>query len=77
MREISIVTKLKKKEVKDEELAEDAATNQESLRALLDSISSSNPKLKFRSAKILRLLSERDPRILYPSWNFFCEASRQ
>jgi hypothetical protein len=67
----SILAKLEKKEVEDEELAEEATKSKESLNVLLDGISSANPKVKFRSAKILRMISEKNPKLLYRSWDFF------
>jgi hypothetical protein len=71
MREVSLLTRLERKEIGDEELAREAAKSKDSLRELLDGISSANPRVRFRSAKILRMISERNPRMLYSSWRFF------
>jgi hypothetical protein len=70
-REVSTLTRLERKKIGDEELASEAAKSKESLSELLDGISSANPKVKFRSAKILRILSERNPETLYSNWEFF------
>jgi len=73
MSKLGILRKLEEKETKDEELVEEAIKNKELLEALLHGISSSNPRIKFRSAKILRTVSERNPRMLYSDWKFFAE----
>jgi nitrate reductase NapAB chaperone NapD len=65
------LTKLERKEIEDEELAEEATKSKESLSELLDGIASANPRVKFRSAKILRMISKRNPEMLYSSWDFF------
>lgn len=71
MGKTSILTKLEKKEVNDEELVEEASKSKESLSMLLDGMSSANPRVKFGSAKILRMISERNPKLLYPNWDLF------
>ncbi len=73
MSKLGILRKLEEKETKDEELVEEAIKNKDLLRALLHGISSSNPRIKFRSAKILRTVSERNPRMLYSDWKFFAK----
>jgi len=69
MRESNISNKLREKE--DEELAEEAIKDKELLHELLDGISSPNPKIRFGSAKILRIVSERNPKTLYSHLEFF------
>ncbi len=63
--EISILTRLGNKEAKDEDLVEEASKNQKSLALLLHGVSSVNPTVKYRSAKVLKLMSERHPEALY------------
>jgi len=73
MSKSDILRKLEEKKTKDEELVEEAIKNREFLHALLHGISSSNPRIKFRSAKILRTVSERNPKMLYSDWKFFAK----
>jgi len=71
MRRLGILDKLEEKETKVEELAEEAIKNKELLHELFNGVSSVNPRIKFGSAKILRIISERNPRLLYPNMEFF------
>ena len=71
MRGSSILDKLEERETKVEELAEEAIKNKELLHELFNGVSSANPRIKFGSAKILRIISERNPKMLYPSMEFF------
>jgi hypothetical protein len=63
--------KLGDRDMKDEELVQEATKNKESLRELFSGISSPHSRIKFRSAKILKIISERNPKLLYPDWEFF------
>jgi len=45
--------------------------NPASLPEVLDGITSANPRIKFGSAKILRIISERNPEMLYPEMDLF------
>jgi len=56
---------------KVEEMVEEAIKNRALLNELFNGLSSSNPKVKFGSAKALRSLSEKDPAALYADWEFF------
>lgn len=40
---------------------------------MLKGISSDNAKVKYRCAKVLRNLSDTNPEVLYPKWDFFVE----
>jgi len=71
MKGLCILDKLKERETNVEELAREAIKNKELLHELFNGISSANPRIKFGSAKILRIVSERNPKILYPSMEFF------
>ncbi len=68
-RRVYVLEKLEKN--KAEDLAEKAITDQSLLLEVFDGISSSNPKLKFKSAKILTLISRKSPQKLYPKIDFF------
>lgn len=65
------MNKLEEKGVKDEELAEKAIKDKELLHELFNGTSSANPRIKFKSAKILRIISKTNPKMLYPSIEFF------
>ena len=67
----SILLRLGEKEAKVEVLAEEVMRSMELLRELLDGVSSPNPRVRFESVKVLRIVSERDPEMLYSSWEFF------
>lgn len=67
----SMLSRLARKEIADEELAKEAAKSKDSLRQLLHGIASANPRVKFRSAKILRIISQKNPKLLYSSWGLF------
>ncbi|MDH5483518.1 MAG: hypothetical protein OEY22_11690 [Candidatus Bathyarchaeota archaeon] len=69
----SFFRKLEEKKIGDEELVEEAIKDKDVLHELLDGISSPTPRVKFRSAKILRIISARNPRKLYPKWEFFAK----
>jgi hypothetical protein len=53
------------------DLVEKAMKNPELLERPFTGISSKNPKTKFESAKTLRIISEKNPNLLYPKMNFF------
>ena len=71
MKGSSILLRLGEKEAKIEVLAEEVMRNKELLRELWDGVSSPNPRVRFESVKVLRIVSERDPEMLYSSWEFF------
>lgn len=73
MSKSSILLKLQEKEIKDEELVEETAKNKELVHELINGISSPKARIRFRSAKILRIISKRNPKILYPDWEFFAK----
>ncbi|OPY28362.1 MAG: hypothetical protein A4E27_00360 [Methanobacterium sp. PtaU1.Bin242] len=43
------------------------------LPVILEGVSSPTPRVKFRSAKILRIISIKAPELLYPHWDFFID----
>jgi hypothetical protein len=71
MKEADILRKLERGDAEVEELAERAARNEQFLRHLLDRVSSPTARVKFASAKALRMISEKNPDSLYPHWEFF------
>lgn len=60
-------------ENKPEDLAERASTDSELLLEVFSGVSSSSSKLRFKSAKILNIISNRDPQKLYPKMHFFID----
>jgi hypothetical protein len=71
MKESDIPRKLGRRDTEVEELAERAARNEEFLRHFLVGVSSPTARVKFASAKALRMISEKTPDSLYPHWKFF------
>jgi hypothetical protein len=52
-------------------LAEKAEGNRKLLKELLKSNNSDIAVIKYKSAKVMRLISEKNPRLLYPFWDHF------
>lgn len=71
MRESGVLCRLAEKQVNIERLVEEVMGNEELLCELLDGVSSRDAKVKFRSAKLLRKVSELHPEKLYSKWEFF------
>ena len=70
MKKSDILDKLGKKEIKAEEIAEEIE-NSGFLPEILNGISSENPRVRFKSAKILRIVSEQNPEMLYSKMDSF------
>lgn len=68
---MSILEAVAKKKNKAEALAKRVIRNPVSLSELLEGIYSEKAAIKFKSAKILRIISEERPELLYPKWDFF------
>jgi hypothetical protein len=68
LKETKILDELK---AQAEDLAGRVLGNPDLLPEIFKGISSSDPRIKFKSAKILRIVSERDPKILYSRINLF------
>lgn len=56
-----------------EVLAEKATRDSNLLREFFNGVSSSDAKVKFKSAKVLSLISEKDPQKLYLRFDFFTD----
>src|SRR3972149_8480234 len=59
------------KEKTAEDIAQDAIDNPDLLPEILEGITSENSRVKFKSAKTLSLISEKNPQKLYPHFDFF------
>lgn len=68
---IDVLEELGKKETEAADIVEKVIKNPDLLPELLDGISSAKARTRFASAKILRIISEKNPEILYPSMDFF------
>ena len=66
-----ILEAVAKKKNKAEVLAERVIRNPKLLPELLEGISSERAGIKFKSAKILKIISEERPELLYLKWDFF------
>jgi len=71
VREDNILSAFEKKETKVEDIAEKVMKNPNLLPEFFVGISSTNPRIKFGSAKVLRIISERKPEMLYSKLDFF------
>lgn len=65
-----IMQKLKKKQDNTEQIAKTVIEEKTLLPHILRGISSSNPRIKFKCAKILHAISEKSPETLYPHFVF-------
>jgi len=68
-----ILERLGKKEVKAEDVAKKAIENPSLLPEIFKGVSSTNARIRYGCAKILRIVSEEDPEKLYPKMDFFIE----
>jgi hypothetical protein len=71
MKKTDVLEKLGKKEKKAEDIAKNVIKDPNLLPEIFNGISSENSRVKFKSAKILRVISEKNPEILYPKMDFF------
>ncbi len=68
---LSISDMLSRKEIKAEDVARNVIKNSLLLPELFNGISSENTRTRFKSAKILRIISEENPEMLYSKFDFF------
>ena len=73
MEQIDVLEKLGKKAVTADDVAERVKRDFDLLPEIFEGISSTNPRIKYGCAKILRLISEEKPEKLYSKVNFFIE----
>jgi hypothetical protein len=62
---------ISKKNVSVESIANKVVKDRKLLDALFENVSSDKAVIKYKSLKVLMLLSEQQPSILYPEWDFF------
>jgi hypothetical protein len=68
---MDITSELDKKDVNVANLAARVLGNTGMLPELLDGILAKKDSIKFNSFKVLLLISEKQPEVLYPKWEFF------
>ena len=71
MKGSEILDELGEKGIKAEDLSDKVLRNPSLLPQIFDGISSANPRIKFKSAKILRIISEKNPKMLYSKMGSF------
>lgn len=68
---MSLFPDLEKKKISAETLAEKALKDDRILSEVIEGVSSEKARVKFGCAKALRIIGEKNPKDLYPKWNFF------
>ena len=71
MRTIEILQKLENKKNKPEDLVHDVLENSELIPVILDGITSKKARVRFGAAKLLRIISQEQPEMLYPHFKHF------
>lgn len=69
----NIADELNQKEDHSKDIAEKAVKNPQLIPILLNLISSDITRVKFRSIKVLNIVSGKNPEIMYPHMDFFIE----
>jgi hypothetical protein len=67
---LSLLSNLEKKNADVESIAEKALRDEKALSEAMEGISSNKARIKYGSAKVLRIIGERNPQVLYPKWDF-------
>lgn len=62
---------IEKKSVDAESIAKKVVKDKRLLDDLFESVSSDKAVVKYKSLKVLMLVSEQQPKMLYPEWDFF------
>nr|MDO8098605.1 hypothetical protein [Candidatus Njordarchaeota archaeon] len=70
---MSVLSELEKKNANVEGIAEKALKDGKLLSQVMEGISSDKARIKYGSAKVLRIIGERNPDALYPKWDFFVD----
>ena len=64
---------LNDKNMNVEVMAKEALKDEKILSELLDNLKTKNETVRYNSSKVLNLLSEKNPEVLYPKWDYFVE----
>jgi len=70
---VTALSDLGKKDVSVESVAKEALKDKKVLSELFEGILSKKDTIRYNSFKILLLLSEEHPQVLYPKWDFFAD----
>jgi len=73
MTESQLLQRLAEKEADKEEIASKAIRNPELLTQIIDGLSADKARVKYGCAKILRIVSDQAPELLYPRFGFFAD----
>lgn len=73
MKKNEILEELGKKTISPDDLAEEVKINLDLLPEIFKGVSSTNPRMKFGCAKILKIISEEKPEELYFKMDFFID----
>lgn len=68
-----LLQEVSQKETNKEEIVDRVIRNLELLPEIIEGLSTNKARIKYGCAKILRLLSEKRPEILYPRFDFFAD----
>ena len=68
-----MLSDLSKKSVNVGNVAEKALKNKKVFLELLEGILSKKETIRYNSFKVLLLISEEQPEVLYPQWDFFAK----
>ena len=68
-----MLSDLSKKKLNVKNAAKKALGDKRAISELLDGILSKKETIRFNSFKVLLLLSEEHPKVLYPEWDFFAD----
>jgi hypothetical protein len=64
---------LNDKNMNVETMAKEALKDGKILSELLDNLKTKNETVRYNSSKVLNLLSDKNPEVLYPQWDYFVE----
>jgi len=70
---VTVLSDLDKKDVNVESVAKEALEDKEVLSELFEGILSKKDTIRYNSFKVLLLISEKHPEVLYPKWDFFAD----
>lgn len=64
---------LNNKNMNVEIMAKEALKDEKILSELMRNLKTKNETVRYNSSKVLNLLSEKNPEVLYPQWDYFVE----
>ncbi len=70
---MSLVSSLQKKNADVESIADKAMRDEKVLSEVMVGVSSDKARVKYGSAKVLRIIGERNPQVLYSKWDLFAD----